>query len=124
MKNPQAPGARGEETSDQGPGVISSTGKDGRATWEISDGTSINAKREWSLRNRPNSVGWNLCPPQFLDAVVISVIKYRRILRMAEQVLYLYGGDYDCRYMPPHCILIKRLLEFARDLPRDFRAKK
>jgi hypothetical protein len=51
--------------------------------WEISEGTSINVKTDWSLCNQPDSVGWNLCPPQLLNAVVISVIKCRRILGMA-----------------------------------------
>jgi hypothetical protein len=26
-----------------------------------------------------------------------------------------YGDDYDCGHLPPHCILIKELLEFSRD---------
>jgi hypothetical protein len=46
------------------------------------------------------------------------VSKNREILITAEQVLQLYGDDWDQARMPPHCILIKDLLEISRDFPR------
>jgi hypothetical protein len=83
----QAPGARDKETWAQDPGMISSTGRSGHAMWEKTEGTSINVRTDWSVCNQPDSVGWSLCPPQLLNALVISVVEDRGILEMARRAI-------------------------------------
>jgi hypothetical protein len=74
-ENDEPPSPRGEGRGDVGSGSRYdqlNRQRWARRVWESSEGTSINVKTEWSLCNQPDSGKWNLCPPQLLDAVVIS----------------------------------------------------
>jgi hypothetical protein len=83
--------------------------------WAQVEGTFINVRTDWSVCDMSNSVGWNLCPPRLLDALVIPVATCRIILEMAGEFVEQYRREPANNTMPPHCVLVDKLREYSDD---------